>query len=118
MVVLIDIAALAVWLVWLFISLLMRLGKHLDRQVPGWANTVWAVLKWPALVSTGVMFICNVLEDPDGVGRFFTLALQVANWWWYRNEGDDDDFWRKTKRRLTEKVAEIDGRLSVVPNNA
>jgi hypothetical protein len=48
------------------------------------------------------------------------LGFNLLSWWlWYRSGGgDDDDRWKRRKKKLAEKVAEVRGRLQVVPAGA
>ncbi len=48
-----------------------------------------------------------------GISTFFGVLFL---WLWWKDDGNDR--WKKTKKKLAEKVAQIGGKLQVVPNPA
>lgn len=47
------------------------------------------------------------------------LGFNLLSWWmWYRSDKDDDDRWKRRRKKLAAKVAEVGGRLQVVPAGA
>lgn len=107
------------WLtvVWFLCAGFLYGGRGIIRG-PRIINTLWRWLKWPALVSIMTNIPVDIL-----VGNEVTwlnragMAINLCMWWVYRNAGDDDPM-DKLKKKLKEKVAEIEGRLVVVPEGA
>lgn len=50
-----------------------------------------------------------------GISPGFNLALGLASWWAIRRNKDDDDRWKRRRERLASRVAQLGGRLAVVP---
>ncbi len=72
------------------------------------------------LLVTGVYLLFDAGVDSmadnhtsAGISTFFGVLFI---WLWWMNDGNDR--WKKTKKKLAEKVAEIGGKLQVVPNPA
>lgn len=78
----------------------------------------WWLVKWPALAYTPFSITADIAAG-DNVS-FLAALLFLANltaWWWLRTAGDDDTL-NKLKKKMTEKVTEVAGRLTVVPVRA
>lgn len=81
-------------------------------------NTLWTWTKWPALGFCIAYLIANVLLNHHQ--HWWDTALTLSNFffWWNNKDKGDDDFTRKLKKACKEKVAEIGGKLVVVPEAA
>lgn len=112
---LIDIALLSCWFTYIFSGVFLKTAAplHGHREV---VNAIWALTKWPALVSIGGMPACEMLMSHKNLHWWDVIfaGLSVWIWWSYRNSGDDDQF-KKTKKRALERVSEVGGKLVVVP---
>lgn len=81
-------------------------------------NTLWLITKYLAFAYVCLgpamwLTLNGKLNWWDGAAE----ALNVWLWWAYKDMGDDD--WKKRlKKRLTEAVRAIHGRLVVVPQGA
>lgn len=49
---------------------------------------------------------------------YFAIGCDVLTWWFFHQIDDDDDRWKRRRRKVAEKVANIGGRLTVVPAGA
>lgn len=75
----------------------------------------WWLVKWPALAYTPFSVTADIISGDDV--SFLAALLFLANlvaWWWLRAAGDDDTL-NKLKKKMTEKVIEVQGRLVTVP---
>lgn len=114
-------SATAISLLWLFAAAALRLRAYLDDKAVALAYEIWAELKYLALVSFLTAPYLSLLHRPQRNGIMwaaFGTVLNGAMWWLYRDEGDDDDRWKRRRRKLAQKIAEVGGKLAVVPSNA
>lgn len=105
--------------VYLVSGLVLTGGKRHLRPVPRIWNHLWRWTKWPALVAVLTDIPVKVITGSSPINPVDYLALLIGLylWWRYRNAGDDDP-WDKLKDAIKEKVAEIHGKLVVVPAGA
>lgn len=83
-----------------------------------WMNSLWYWCKWPALAFLILdPFFHLVLGQKMDVWYWLFEALGFYNWYSYKDAGDDDDEWKKTVKKAKEKVAQIGGKLTVVPES-
>jgi hypothetical protein len=81
---------------------------------------LWAELR-PFYLPACVVGVLETVLAGEGGGFWIWVghALQFACWWIYKNVDDDDeDRWKRRKAKLKEKVAQLGGRLVVVPAGA
>lgn len=68
-----------------------------------------------ALPGLLVAYACYAAQHGLGPWDVFWLVIELVCWWvWYR-DGGDDDRWKRRRRRAVEKVTEVAGKLTVVP---
>jgi hypothetical protein len=116
---LLDFAALLAWWLYIFPSQWLRISRLLwpgvERPI---ALRLRRELKPIALPSLVLM---SALDFPTGDGGFMSgvaFGLNLMLWWAYRDDPDDDDRWKRRREQLAAKVAEVGGRLQVVPVRA
>ena len=105
------------WLAYLLSSLCIRFGRDRGWAVPAALRTIRAELKPFALPFLLVGQAPDLIGDPDFWDYLF-FAIALYCWWMYRSDEDDDDRWKRRKQRLADKVAEVGGRLTIVPAGA
>lgn len=113
-----DEASFTVFLVWVWASLInsvVRIRRpEADRSALRWLHNELRPFALPALVLSQVADI--LAGHHQGVIGNIVFAINVVNWWLIRRDRhDDDDRWQRRRDRLAGKVAEVDGRLVVVP---
>ena len=102
---------------WLFAAVFLTIAKWIPtRTPPRWVAAVYHELRPFYLPAVAVGFLADsVLNDPNLTWRLITLGVNLFNWVQYKDAGDGDDRWKRRKAKLVEKVAEVGGRLTVVP---
>lgn len=102
---------------WMVSFAAYRLLKSSGRDIPGWVR--WLYFEGRPLVPLllpGVYLVGGVAAGTEGIGwRLASLLCGFANWWMSRRDKDDDDRWKRRREALSAKVAEVAGRLQVVP---
>lgn len=81
-------------------------------------NLVWKWAKYPALGhAVGAPVLTVLIAGHLTFWDYLSTAVNVYVWWQYRDVGDDD--WKKKlKKKVTEIVKAVQGRLIVVPQGA
>lgn len=105
-------------IVWHAAYLVRSVLRLLGRQVPPWASVVFFEFRPLVPFAIAAMFVSGVLAWTGGANHAavaFNAALFSFNWWLSRREKDDDDRWRRRREAALSKVAEVGGRLQVVP---
>jgi hypothetical protein len=67
------------------------------------------------------IYLCDQVTSDNAFDYWRSGALALNLWfcWWYRQKDDeDDDRWKKRRKKLASQVAEVGGRLQVVPVGA
>ncbi len=105
------------WYLWQGCSWILFILKVLGKPRWSTANLIWYWTKWPALIYCFIVPIYSITTDQFGPWDAFSFAVSLVVWWYWRNIGDDDDH-KKLKKKLGEKVKELQGRLVVVPEPA
>lgn len=106
------------WIVYLMTGVALRNYKDwLPERVLDVSQMLWSHTKWPALASIPILYIGSAVFSTLDIWDAAILPLKVWLWWYYRNSGDDDS-WKRKAKKLAEKIAEVDGKLTVVPANA
>lgn len=102
---------------WTMAALVRSHYRGLNRPAP-------RVAQWIAIEGRPLVPVVNVAASVSGfladggenvevwVGGF---ALVLTGWWLFSRDQDDDDRWKRRREALTSKVAEVGGRLQVVP---
>lgn len=108
-------------LIWMLGGSIRRLARH-DKFA--WRIGHWIVceLKPFVPIAFGIEAVYEVVprhfEEPIWVeAAMFSLALWPVLRHMF-DDDDDDDRWKHRKDKLAEKVAEIGGKLTVVPESA
>ncbi len=113
----ITVVSYAAYYVFVFAALVLNVCKHLRRPKPAVINVLWYWSKWPALAFLAIGPIAVVVGGDFSLGYAYTAVINAVLWWVSRNIGDDEDH-KKLKKKLKDKVAELSGRLVVVPETA
>jgi len=94
----------------------MRHTLHiLGVDPPAAMDWVWFELRPLVPVALGVFAVAGAVAygtEDAGLRAVFVVLMTLA-WWLVRD--DDDDRWKRRRRVLAAKVAEVGGRLVVVP---
>lgn len=77
-------------------------------------NPFWVVLKWIAVLDPPMVLIDGTLRHSFTGWTALFIVIDGLFWWRYRNVGDDDT-WKNLKKKVTEKIEAIRGRLVIVP---
>jgi hypothetical protein len=101
------------WVAYLTASLSVWLGSRTGRDVPELARTIRAELKPFALWLLLAEYAPIIAADAT-LWNLLGLGFQLSLWLFYRR-GDDDDLWKRRRKKLADKVAEVGGRLVLVP---
>lgn len=103
-----------IYMAWVLLSMLLTIVKSTGRSAPR-LNTAWTWLKWPAFTNIFISPVATVVFM--GHLGFWDCALIVLNavTWYYMKDSGDDDLGKKLKKKLTEIVASVNGKLVVVP---
>ena len=121
----IGVVAYVVFDVWLWPSFMIamvndfrpNLGARLRRSPLGWLRYELMPVRYAAvLVAHG----CDVIQGQNtGFWGSFFFVMFMLNCWLYRQKDDeDDDRWKRRRKKLASKVAEVGGRLQVLPAGA
>lgn len=102
------------WCAYVNASLTMRLMRDFGRERPGWLRAIRVELKPFALPCLIVTYAPDIATKP-GFWNIFWFGLGLVAWLIYRHDKDDDDRWKKRLEKLAGRVAEVGGRLKVVP---
>jgi hypothetical protein len=103
-----------VWFCWVGSGAAVDLLTATRREVPPIVRTVRRELKPFVLPALAAVYIPAFLHGPN-FGNVSGLAICLACWAYARHDKDDDDRWKKRRQKLAAKVAEVGGRLQVVP---
>jgi hypothetical protein len=106
------------WMLWLAASIAIRLLRIGGRRA-------WPVVRrFQAEVRPFALLLLIGMWLPNFLGHmspwdYLSFGMGLLSWVLYRNEkDDDDDRWKKRLEKLSGKVAEVGGRLKVVPVGA
>ena len=94
-----------------------ELGSRVRRSLVGWIRYELMPFRWAIAVGIQVTGII----DGDGRGPWAVAAALAYyfNCWMFRPRDDeDDDRWKRRRKKLASKIAEVSGRLQVVPAGA
>ena len=105
------------WLLYLMPSFMIRLGRDYGWDIPPSMRTLRAELKPFALGFVLAADLPGIATEPSFWNYLF-FAIALGCWWLYRHDKDDDDRWKRRGQKLADKVAEVGGRLQVVPAGA
>lgn len=95
--------------------LLMAYRVRTGRVLRGPINTVWKWTKWPALAYVVTIPASRAIVVGE-VTWFDWLSTVWLLWAWFRfRDVGDDDLGKRLKRRATEAVQRVGGKLVVVP---
>lgn len=87
-------------------------------KAPDMLRAIRAELRPFALPLALAYSVPGVLET-HSAWSYGSLGFAVLNWLLLRHlKDDDDDRWKRRKQKLAEKVAEVGGKLQVVPAGA
>ena len=116
---LLDLLCLAVWHAYFWSSLIVRIARgvrpNFDRSLFVRIRAELKPFVLPAVIGGYVVDApLRQLDWSDGL----TLALNLLLVWMYHKDEDDDDRWKRRRKKLVERVAEVGGRLQVVPQGA
>lgn len=102
---------------WMLSFIVRSVSRLLGRSAPPAANWFFFEVRPLApFFMVGAFLAGAVAYGSDGTGiRIFNLVMGLANWLMARREKDDDDRWKRRRDAATARVAEIGGRLQVVP---
>jgi hypothetical protein len=95
-------------------SLIIVWSRDFGRSVPEPLRTIRAELKPFALPLLLTDQLPGIATEPS-FWKYLFFAIGLYCWWAYRSDEDDDDRWKRRKQKLADKVAEVGGRLQVVP---
>jgi hypothetical protein len=97
-------------------TFLIALLRQQGRDIPPWVRAIRAELKPFILPLILAATVPNVLVNPNFWNIFWCVGYLVM-WWFWRNDedDDDDDRWKRRRQRLAAKVAEVGGKLTIVP---
>lgn len=103
------------FLVWCSSSTYLFVARVHHHPVNSRTNTIWIVLKWPALVGVilqpiDAFFLMGFIDSFE----WFCFITFLSFWLLFRNQGDDDE-WKKTRQKVLEKVQRVAARLEVIP---
>lgn len=104
-------------LLWMFSGLAIVLAQRLGREPFEKVRTVYHELRPFYLVLVLGNTVAWLLYGDSHPVDYFTMAMELLIWFLMRDV-DDDDRWKRRRKRLTERVAEVGGRLTVVPGGA
>lgn len=114
----INLAASMCYLIYIVSGLTNRVFRMTGKGNLPVANLLWYWTKWPALASAPLELVVEILlGEPLDWWDYLSFLATVVIWWMYRNDGDDEDH-KKLKKKLGEKVADIGGKLVVIPEPA
>lgn len=103
------------WTAYLMSSLIIRIFRDFTSYDPPPAlRTIRMELKPFSLALLLADYLPGIATDP-GPWRYIGFALGLWCWHFYRHDKDDDDRWKRRKRKLAQKAAEVGGRLVLVP---
>ncbi len=63
-------------------------------------------------------WILLMVDGPLKWWNYIFMGLDVVCWFVLKNRQDDDDRWNRRKKKVTEKVKALGGKLTVVPTGA
>jgi hypothetical protein len=111
-----DVAGIWTTVLWFSCCTLLSLARS-GYRIPRLVHRLWAELKYPVLV---YLLFCPLLRvlaygRPMRPLEMFFVGTNLLLWWAHRNAGDDDDRWKRRRKKLTEKIAQVGSRLTVVP---
>jgi len=105
------------WVLYLVPSFMIRLGRDFGWPIPAAFRTLRAELK-PFALGLYLASELEAMSSDPGFWTYLFFAIGLYCWWAYRSDKDDDDRWKRRKQRLADKVAEVGGRLTIVPAGA
>jgi len=111
-------ACLYAFMSWQWASLFCRFFPSTRRSILG--RIRYELMPVRYVLAAG-MYLCDQVTSHDAFDYWRPAGLALNLWfcWYYRRRDDeDDDRWKKRRKRLASRVAEVGGRLQVVPAGA
>lgn len=108
-----EVAATLVCHAWIFTGVLIKV--HAAGRT---ARAVFHELKpffWPAAL---LGYLCEIVRFGKPFDPFNLVAMGTCVLAWFMLRNADDDRWKRRRRQVAEKVAQVAGRLTVVPAGA
>lgn len=102
------------WLAYAVTTVCITICRARGRDIPPLLRAVRAELRPFALLLVSAAYGPAILTHP-GPRSVLVCGIQVVFWWFWRNDEDDDDRWKRRRQRLAAKVAEVGGKLAIVP---
>lgn len=111
--------ATAGYLAWLFASFTLPIARALrvDTTILKSIRMELHPFRW-ALVGAAYVLPFFSDHDPGGFWHNTAFAMNLLNCWLYRKDKDDDDRWKRRREKLAAMVAEVGGKLQIVPAGA
>jgi hypothetical protein len=113
--------ALTAWCAWCFSSPLLLMLRHSGRRDTALyqaLRTIRVELRPFRYVMVAVLFAPDLFDGKllgwNGLSLGVCLLCCIID----RPDDDDDDRWKKRRKKLADKVAQVGGRLQVVPAGA
>lgn len=114
---LVQIVALAVILAWTTAGVVLSINKRhsLAEAVVEVVTRVWSGFRPLYLPAVGTNVACSLADGDEPAGTAIMLVVHLLAWWVYKDLGDHDDRWKRRQEKLAARVAQVGGRLTVVP---
>lgn len=104
----------AVWCAWFWPAFIIDIARDFKREAPPVFRRIRAETRPFALPALLVYYVPDIALH----FRWWQLLFFGGNLpgWYFLRKDDDDDRWKRRKEKLAAKVAEVGGRLQVVPD--
>lgn len=112
------IAARLLIFTWIVNGVILMMGN--GHQRPEWVAVnrwIWAELRLFYLPAVAIVIGSLVLRGEVLGWNTLVIFCDLMNWFMLKNL-DDDDRWKRRRKKLSEKVARVGGRLVAVPVKA
>lgn len=104
-------------MVWTFAGLTIAVAKLRGSEPPKAIRTVYHELRPFYLLLVLVSNVSWAIARQSTGPAYFLLTVDILCWFAYKDI-DDDDRWKRRRTRIAERVAQVGGRLTVVPGGA
>lgn len=111
---LIGAAGTTGWCAYIWASFLIGILRDLKRDAPAALRAVRSELRPFALPLALGSYLPNLVNGMS-FWNYIGLAIALACWALYRHDQDDDDRWKRRGKKVAEKVAQVGGKLVLVP---
>lgn len=111
---LIEEAGATGWLAYAVTTVCITICRAHGRDIPPLLRAVRAELRPFSLLLALAATVPEILAHP-GAWKVLVCGMHLVFWWFWRNDEDDDDRWKRRRQRLVAKVAEVGGKLAIVP---